>query len=426
MSYLKRIVRILGGRIAKLLVFITSHLLFSYFALLLLLVNGKALSLSQTINLFYIAFALDSFLFIAKYIFTQNQCFKKLKNDIDNHRFGEIKRYDSDLTHKFIDAAKKLESDLYYYINKPNIAIYKATSIYNPTTYAINKRNAIIFIKNNFDDEEPINRYQLAHEVGHVFHATRRNKRYDAPIAHAIMALFILVNGLYFHDIGNLTILPLILYSAIVDIFNYTNEIESHADFTALRIIEELYGPAEMKSAANHLFLVRIRSANRNSYFKIHNNTFDSVGLLAHFLEYNEDKTESIESNNTICLKDIFDDSEISAIKDNPDKNQGIIRFANWVISKLQNSPNLDSTTQLNLIKNVYDYIFTGTSLIVTSYSIYSVFSKPENFDLLCRFLASPISLLVYSTFFIIAVILLLIYPKSWDKINSLITQNGL
>ncbi len=94
MSYLKRIVRILGGRIAKLLVFITSHLLFSYFALLLLLVNGKALSLSQTINLFYIAFALDSFLFIAKYIFTQNQCFKKLKNELDNHKFGEIKKED--------------------------------------------------------------------------------------------------------------------------------------------------------------------------------------------------------------------------------------------------------------------------------------------------------------------------------------------
>lgn len=352
--------------------------------------------------------------------YTINHCFTDLNEKVSSKKIGKVEPIDSKLLQLFADTAAKVQMNPFSYLFPPKFFFYKALDYHQFSTYPFNSKTAIIILKKTFDENEPIDRTALAHECGHAFHSQFRSNRFETPVALAILMLLLFYYAIWFNYPSWFVITLLLICAAFPffsQLYAYKARIENEADDTALKIIETLYGPEEMKSAAKRLIKLKIQRTRRAlESGKISSSHFILIKHLACYL----DATTSEELINSA-------EEAISSIIPSDDNASGNSRlvYERWLIGTLQKSQKRETSLPYKFRASLFYIIYISTVLFGMTFLTYKIFSNPENYTLLENH-ATSIAMWTIGFATIISIPATISTYKLWKKIEILANQIGL
>ena len=352
--------------------------------------------------------------------YTINQCYKDLNEKISSKRIGNVELIDSKLLQLFADTATKVQMNPFSYLSPPKFLFHKALDYHQFSTYPFNSKMAIIILKKTFDENEPIDRTALAHECGHAFHSQFRSNRFETPVALAILMLLLFYYAIRF-NYPSWFLITLLLICAAFPFFNqlyaYKARIENEADDTALKIIETLYGPEEMKSAAKRLTKLKIQRTRRAlESGKISPSHFTLIKHLACYLDAKTSE-ELINSAEEAI-------SSIIPSDDNASGNARIV-YERWLIGILQKSQKRETALPYKFRASLPYIICISTVLFGMTFLTYKIFSEPQNYAILENH-ATSIAMWIIGFAAIINIPATISTFKLWKKIGILANQIGL
>lgn len=348
------------------------------------------------------------------YLCSLYQSYKNLKKRVMNNSFGKLEKINSNLLQRFADIAVAVTADPFYIEKKPTLLFRKASDYYQYSTYPIFRRTALIILKKTFSEKEPIDRDALAHECGHAFHAKIRDDKYQIPLTLITLMLLLFSYAIFFSYWNVLMSIPLIVFLIYYHISRYEARIETEADDTALKIIETIDGPDEMRFTAKRLIKIRIQEARRskNPHIK---STLDSITHLSRYIDTTTEKEIIEASKEEIQMITNSNDNESMADR---------LKFEQKLIEALNYLPKRDSSLKYRF-KTAW-FFDLGLFFIIYGTTIYTtrLFSNQQNITLLIN----HIQIIIYIALLTIIIFLVLQYLTNqlWKKINYLINQSGL
>lgn len=305
--------------------------------------------------------------------YTIKNCYKDLETKISRKIISNTKLVDSKLLQLFADTAAKVQMNPIFYFFPPTFTFYKALDYHQYSTYPINSKSAIILLKQTFDENEPIDRDALAHECGHAFHSQFRSTRFEIPVALIIFSLLLFFYAIFFNYRQGLYLLLVFTIPFLTQIFTYKSRIESEAEDTALKIIETLYGPEEMRQTAKRLINLRMQEVRRSK--QPSNKLVSYLSAIKHLAYYLDETTASKIQEKT--------QNNISSLSSKDDEySRGRLILENEFNYILQ-LPKRQTSLAYKLRPSWFYIIFLSISLFGTAFISFKIFSETQNFSLL-------------------------------------------
>ena len=212
---------------------------------------------------------LEGCIFDYSYFFLQNNSVKKFKDKIRGFE-GRLTPVDSELIQEYCKTLIEVDAGRYHKYLPSKIVVYRQPRFYlNYYTFPIYPRTTYVFVKNTFDESEAIDRAVFAHELGHAFHAKFRTHKYSMTTSVIILQTVMIMLSLM-QKCWLLCLITLIANFVLfyVNYVEYEVNLETEADFAALKIIERIEGNDAMKAAAVNLLKMRFEEYNKGTLNK--------------------------------------------------------------------------------------------------------------------------------------------------------------
>lgn len=372
---------------------------------------------------FYLAafcMMLEGCIYDYSYLFLQNNSVKKFKNKI--HKFnGELKPVDSELIREYCKKSIEVDGSPLHKDFPPEIFVYRQPRFYlNYYTFPIYPRTIYIFVKNTYDENEAIDRTVLAHELGHAFHAKIRDHKYSMTtsviLLQTVIIIFSLMQNYWLPSFISLIANFILFYISYVE---YEVNLETEADFAALKIIEKIEGNDAMKAAAVNLIKMRLEEYRTQNYEfqKKKRRIFKaSIKCICPFID---------EKDRLDLISQIIKKNKKNYQIPNSKKKDYLVMFEDFVIDMLQRMPYYPSALK-NIFIPSFLYVLCATiSLFTSGAVVVYFFLKSDNINAFFDRIFPPL-------FFIwmIMTLLLLVYmvliSKLWKRTDLFLRQNGL
>ena len=400
---------------SELIFFVVSHAPATAIAFLVFL---KHHSSSGDWLFLILALYIDFFLNEISYLYSQYKCYKVFKRDKANNVFGTLERIDSPIIQQLIETAINLNSNPLRQLFKPEVHIYKSSKSFKYTTYPFSLRSICIVVKKSFNDQEFKDQVALSHELGHMFHAKKRNMRFLVLYSILLLQALLIYYAVAYHYWQGLLITLLNAFIIYTKVFRYKSDIESQADEMSLKIIETYHDKDKMKEAAEFLAKMRIQEARNNKKPMACHSLRASIVHYSYFLNPSQRarlRDFSIQRTRSI-MNDNYDDSS--------KKNH--LKFERWLSEKMRYLPSLESSKQ-DYMSSIPFTLCISISYFTTAWLTYKVVNNPHNY-LSIQYIFDNRNYLfvIFATLAFMLLLMYLLKTMLWKKMYSIVNQSGI
>lgn len=370
---------------------------------------------------FYLAafcMMLEECIYYYSYFFLQNNSVKNFKNKIRSFK-EKLTPVDSELIREYCKKSIEVDASPFHKDFPPEIFVYRQPQFHlNYYTFPIYPRTIYIFVKKTFDENEAIDRAVFAHELGHAFHAKFRDHKYSITtsviLLQIVITVFSLMQNYWIFCFITLITNSILFFISYID---YESNLETEADFAALKIIEKIEGNDAMKAAAVNLIKMRLEEYRTQNYEfqKKKRRVFKaSIKCICPFID---------EKDRLDLISQIIKKKKCQI--PNSKKKDYLVMFEDFVIDMLQRMPYYPSALK-NIFIPSFLYVLCATiSLFATGAVVVNYFLKSDNRNAFFDRIFPP-SFFIWMIMTLLLLVYMVLISKLWKRTDLFLRQNGL